>query len=134
MSRWNDPHRFINLRELRDNVNRPVSAPENRAYCLTQNAMIYVPRDTHAPHGDRRDAVEQGDITMFHFETQIPVFLEFRAMSEPVSISVPVYVFRYLNTHGERAVTHNGEVIYRQPPLTTALPELRMPGASPVTA
>ena len=63
---------------------------------------------------------------MFHFETHIPVFLEFRAMSEPVSISVPVYVLRDLNEYGERLLTSSGDVVYRQP-ATTPLPDLRMP-------
>jgi len=67
---------------------------------------------------------------MFHFETQIPVFLEFRAMAEPVEISVPVYVLRYLNTHGDRTVTHRGDVVYRQPPYSAALPDMRMPGSA----
>jgi hypothetical protein len=69
----------------------------------------------------------RGDITMFRFETQIPVYLEFRAMTEPVSISVPIYVLRYLNEHGERLLTSDGEVVYRQPTSTKPLPDFRTP-------
>jgi hypothetical protein len=64
---------------------------------------------------------------MFRFETQIPVLLEFRAMSEPVSISVPVYVLRYLNEYGERLITTSGDVVYRQPAGIMPLPDLRVP-------
>jgi len=71
---------------------------------------------------------------MFRFETQISVFLEFRAMSEPVSISVPVYVLRYLNEYGERVLTRDGDVVYRQPASSMPLPELRMPRSNRVLA
>jgi hypothetical protein len=51
----------------------------------------------------------------YSFEQQIRVMLEFRAMDEPVEISVPWNVLFYLDTHAERRIAENGEVIYRRP-------------------
>ena len=63
---------------------------------------------------------------MVTFEQQIPVQLAFRAMSMPVTINVPNYVLRYLDTHADRAFSDDGFVVYRQPAGDNLLPELRL--------
>jgi hypothetical protein len=62
---------------------------------------------------------------MFNFEQQVSVFLEFRAMAAPVSISVPGHVLHYLEMHAERAFTPDGNVIYRHPAYAPRLPAPR---------
>jgi hypothetical protein len=59
---------------------------------------------------------------MFNFEQQVSVFLEFRAMAAPVSISVPGHVLHYLEMHAERAFLPDGNVIYRHPDYASRLP------------
>ena len=51
----------------------------------------------------------------YSFEQQIRVLLEFKAMDEPVEISVPWKVLFYLDTHAERRILDDGAVIYRRP-------------------
>ena len=51
----------------------------------------------------------------YTFEQQIRVLLEFKAMDEPVEISVPWKVLFYLDTHAERRILDDGAVIYRRP-------------------
>jgi hypothetical protein len=51
--------------------------------------------------------------TVYAFEQQIRVMLEFRAMEAPVEISVPWNVLRYLDTHADRYFAPDGTVIYR---------------------
>ena len=50
---------------------------------------------------------------MYAFEHHIRVMLEFRAMDEPVEISVPWNVLFYLDTHAKRKIGEDGMVIYR---------------------
>lgn len=52
---------------------------------------------------------------MFQFDQQISVMLRFRAMSAPVSVSVPCGVLFYLDTHAEREFAADGTVIYTPP-------------------
>lgn len=52
---------------------------------------------------------------MFQFDQQIPVMLRFRAMSAPISVSVPCGVLFYLDTHAEREFASDGTVIYTPP-------------------
>jgi hypothetical protein len=63
---------------------------------------------------------------VIHFEQQVPVYLEFRAMSAPVSISVPGYVLRYLDMYAERKFASDGAVVYSHPSAPANLPELRV--------
>ena len=51
----------------------------------------------------------------YSFEQHVNVHLEFRAMDEPVEISVPWDVLFYLDTHAERRIAKDGAVIYRCP-------------------
>lgn len=50
---------------------------------------------------------------MYAFEQQIRVKLQFRAMEQPVEISVPWNVLGYLDTHAERRLEEDGSVVYR---------------------
>ena len=52
---------------------------------------------------------------MFQFDQQIPIMLRFRAMSTPISVSVPWGVLFYLDTHAEREFAADGTVIYTPP-------------------
>lgn len=69
---------------------------------------------------------------MYSFEQQIRVMLRFRGMPEPVEVSVPFNVLRYLDRHAERQVGIDGEVVYEVPdgalesdrPVEMRLPEL----------
>ena len=63
---------------------------------------------------------------MIDFEQQIPVYLEFRAMAEPVSVTVPCYVLRYLDMYAERHFASDGAVVYSHPTAPAPLPELRV--------
>jgi len=66
---------------------------------------------------------------MRDFEQQIRVLLQFQGMEEPVEVSVPWSVLRYLDTHAERSIAADGTVIYRQPrtarPAAACRPVLR---------
>ena len=50
----------------------------------------------------------------YMFQDQIRVWLEFPAMSAPVEVSVPWSVLFYLDTHSDRRVMPDGNVLYRQ--------------------
>jgi hypothetical protein len=78
---------------------------------------------------ERREDKEGGPTVYsqsYAFEQQIRVMLEFRAMDEPVEISVPWKVLFYLDTHAERRIGENGAVIYRRP-----LPDIGILGPAP---
>ena len=52
---------------------------------------------------------------MYAIEHEIRVMLQFRAMSAPVEVSVPLNVLRYLDTHADRYIAPDGAVVYRAP-------------------
>ncbi len=52
---------------------------------------------------------------MYAFEPQIRIQLQFDAMEEPVEISVPWNVLRYLDTHADRYLASDGTVVYVHP-------------------
>lgn len=70
--------------------------------------------------------LERGVRSVLDFEQQVPVFLEFRAMTEPVSVSVPCYVLRYLDMYAERRFASDGAVVYSHPAAPEPLPEMRV--------
>jgi len=47
-------------------------------------------------------------------DIQIPIQLEFRAMENPVTVTMPQPVMRYLDLYANREETHAGEVVYKQ--------------------
>ncbi|MGC8668465.1 MAG: hypothetical protein ACP5VE_10165 [Chthonomonadales bacterium] len=52
---------------------------------------------------------------MYTFEQHITVRLQFGAMEEPVEISVPLQVLRYLDRHADRRLAPDGTVVYMHP-------------------
>ena len=63
---------------------------------------------------------------MFTGEQCISVQLEFRAMCAPVTVSIPNYVLRYLESFAERHVLPDGNIVFRKPSDKVSLPEMRV--------
>ena len=59
-------------------------------------------------------------------ELEVPVLLEFRAMSRPIEVAVPHYTYRYLNAFADRRVSNDGKTVYSHPDDVDMLPELRV--------
>lgn len=59
-------------------------------------------------------------------ESTTSVQLKFRAMCAPVSVEVPRYVARYLDTYAEKFQTEDGQPIYSFPNSDRMLPEMRV--------
>jgi hypothetical protein len=95
----------------------------------SENVMKETRRRTQTATERRKD--KEGGPTVYSqqyaFEQQIRVMLEFRAMDEPVEISVPWKVLFYLDTHAERRIGADGTVIYHRP-----LPDIGILGPAPV--
>jgi hypothetical protein len=64
---------------------------------------------------------------MKHFENQIPILLEFRGMENPVTVTLPQPVMRYLDIYADRQQTHAGEVIYKQGERDRVMPACLLP-------
>jgi hypothetical protein len=65
------------------------------------------------------------------FENQIRILLEFRCMEQPVTVTVPQPVMRYLDIYADREQTHAGDVIYKQSHRARIMPECFLPRRSP---
>ena len=64
---------------------------------------------------------------MKHFENQIPILLEFRGMDNPVTVTMPQSVMRYLEIYANREQTHAGEVVYKQGDRDRVMPVCLLP-------
>ncbi len=61
------------------------------------------------------------------FDNQIPILLEFRGMENPVTVTLPQPVMRYLDIYADRQQTHAGEVIYKQGERDRVMPACLLP-------
>ena len=64
---------------------------------------------------------------MKHFENQIPILLEFRGMENPVTVTVPQPVMRYLDIYAACERTHAGEMVYKQGNRDRVMPVCLLP-------
>jgi hypothetical protein len=61
------------------------------------------------------------------FDNQIPILLEFRGMENPVTVTLPQPVMRYLDIYADRDHTHAGEVVYKQGERDRVMPACLLP-------
>ena len=48
-------------------------------------------------------------------DSDVSVFLKFRAMSAPIAVCIPQHVLRYLESYAERTALPDGRIMYGQP-------------------
>ena len=51
------------------------------------------------------------------------IHLQFRAMSKPMEVTVPLYILRYLETYASRNIENDGTVVYQ---CSESMPQMRV--------
>ena len=62
---------------------------------------------------------------MYGMEPRVTVRIKFKAMEEPVEVSVPWNMLPYLDLCSDRWISADGEVVYERPRMKLCRKELR---------
>jgi hypothetical protein len=61
------------------------------------------------------DETVEGFVTMYAIDPHVSVKLKFKAMEEPVDVSIPWNVLPYLDLYSDRWISSEGAVVYERP-------------------
>ena len=59
----------------------------------------------------------EGPVEMYAIDPHVSVKLKFKAMEEPVDVSIPWNVLPYLDLYSDRWISSEGAVVYERPRL-----------------